>query len=227
MTERSVKRHPVAMGEPQHQDSQTSARDRILDAAENVFADDGFSGAGMKAIAQRAEVAQGLLHYHFTNKEGLYAAVIERRSGIINADRLDRLGRVDLTATGAVSDILRALMEPPLGPKGGGRAYARILAGLTVGDARDAELVRLHYDETAARFIDALQIALPDGSRAAISWGYNLAIGTLVAAVSNSGRPERLGGTDPADTKQDDVVTTLTTYVEGGIRALIANEPPQ
>lgn len=213
------------MGELKQQDSQSSGRDRILDAAEIVFANDGFSGAGMKAIAQKAEVAQGLLHYHFTNKEGLYAAVIERRSGIINADRLERLDAVDLTAPDAVAQILRALMEPPLGPKGGGRAYARILAGLTVGDARDAELVRLHYDDTAARFIDALQAALPGASRAAISWGYNLAIGTLVAAVSNSGRPERLGGTDPDKTHQDDVLNTLTTYVEGGIRALIAPPP--
>lgn len=213
------------MGELKQQDSQSSGRDRILDAAEIVFANDGFSGAGMKAIAQKAEVAQGLLHYHFTNKEGLYAAVIERRSGIINADRLERLDAVDPTAPDAVAQILRALMEPPLGPKGGGRAYARILAGLTVGDARDAELVRLHYDDTAARFIDALQAALPGASRAAISWGYNLAIGTLVAAVSNSGRPERLGGTDPDKTHQDDVLNTLTTYVEGGIRALIAPPP--
>lgn len=213
------------MGEPKHQDSPISARDRILDAAEIVFADDGFSGAGMKAIALRAEVAQGLLHYHFTNKEGLYAAVIERRSGIINADRLDRLERVDPSAPDAVQQILRALMEPPLGPKGGGRAYARILAGLTVGDARDAELVRLHYDATAARFIDALRRALPGARQADISWGYNLAIGTLVAAVSNSGRSERLGGLDSADTSRRGVLTTLVTYVEGGIRALTSEHP--
>ena len=214
------------MGELKHHDSQLSARDRILDAAEIVFADDGFSGASMKAIAARADVAQGLLHYHFTNKEGLYAAVIERRSGIINADRIDRLQKVDLSTPDAVADILRALMEPPLGPKGGGRAYARILAGLTVGDARDAELVRKHYDATASQFIDALQTALPDASRTAISWGYNLAIGTLVAAVSNSGRPERLSGADPNETKQEDVLNTLITYVEGGIRAVVARTTP-
>jgi AcrR family transcriptional regulator len=201
-----------------------TARDRILDAAEIVFADDGFSGAAMKAIAGRAGVAQGLLHYHFTNKETLYAAVIERRSGLINAARHARLAAVDLHAPDAVSRILRALLEPPLGPTGGGRAYARILAGLTVGDARDAELVRLHYDATAARFIDALQTALPGAPRSALSWGYNFAIGTLVIAVAKSGRPERLGGTDPRTTDDKDVLNTLITYVEGGIRALI---PPE
>lgn len=209
------------MGALKQQDSHVSARDRILDAAEDIFAEDGFSGAGMKAIAQGAGVAQGLLHYHFTNKEGLYAAVIERRSGVINAERIILLDRVDLSAPDAVAKILRALMEPPLGPKGGERAYARILAGLTVGDARDAELVRVHYDITAIRFIDALQIALPNASRTAISWGYNLAISTLIAAISNTGRPERLAGLDPERSRHHDVLDTLTTYVEGGIRALI------
>ena len=60
-------------------DSGQTARDRILDAAEEAFAADSFTGASMKAISLRAGVAQGLLHYHFDNKEGLYAAVIERR----------------------------------------------------------------------------------------------------------------------------------------------------
>jgi AcrR family transcriptional regulator len=208
------------MAQVQQADSPPGAQGRILDAAERIFADDGFSGAAMKAIALRAGVAQGLLHYHFNHKEGLYAAVIERRSGIINADRLARLDAVDTAAPDAVARILRALMAPPLGPLGGGRAYARILAGLTVGDARDADLVRRHYDPTAIRFIDALQSALPGAPRAAVSWGYNLAIGTLVAAVANDGRPARLGGADLPGT---DVLETLITYVEGGIRALVEN----
>ena len=208
-------------------DSGRTARDRILDAAEEAFAADSFAGANMKQISLRAGVAQGLLHYHFDNKEGLYAAVIERRSGLINAERLARLDAVDLASTDAVAQILRALMEPPLSPLGGGRAYARILAGLTAGDARDAELVRLHYDAIAVRFIDALSIALPGASRLAISWGYNLAIGTMVAVVANNGRPERLAGTDHAATRAGDVLYTLVTYIEGGIRALLRSEHPK
>ena len=212
------------MGETTLLDSGPSARDRILDAAELIFADDGFSGAAMKTIAQRADVAQGLLHYHFQNKEGLYAAVIARRSGIINEERLAQLDRVDTAQSSAVRDILRALMDPPLGPKGGGRAYARILAGLTAGDARDAALVREHYDPTATRFIDALHAALPHAPRTAVSWGYNLAIGTLVSAVAHDGRPERLGGVPEATRSDRDVLDTLITYVEGGLRALVALE---
>ena len=202
--------------------TQPSTRERILDAAENAFAEDGFSGASMKAIARRADVAQGLLHYHFENKEGLYAAVIERRSGVINAERLRLLDKVDLSAPDAVGQILRAFFEPPLGAHGGGRAYARILSGLNAGDARDAELVRRYYDAAATRFVDALQIALPHAPRPALGWGYSLALGALIAAISNSGRSERLGEADPERSKKEDVLKNLVTYVEGGVRALAA-----
>lgn len=75
----------------------------------------------MKAIALDAGVAQGLQHYHFDNKVGLCATVVARRSGIVNAERKARLARVDLAASDAFTQTLRASMEPRLG-EGGLRA---------------------------------------------------------------------------------------------------------
>ncbi|MEM8578684.1 MAG: TetR/AcrR family transcriptional regulator [Pseudomonadota bacterium] len=198
----------------------TDGRSRILDAAEAAFAADGFSGASMKAIADAAGVASGLLHYHFDGKEGLYAAVIDRRAGLINAERLAQLAPIDLGAPDAVRRILAALLGPPLGPMGGGRAYARILAGMTAGDARDKALVRAHYDEVAEAFIAALSQARPDASRAAVAWAYNLAIGTLVTALGSSDRAEQFAGQPVQDR-----LGTLITYVEGGLDALAAAPP--
>lgn len=210
-----------------HESLQTAARsaapdgrERILDAAEAAFAADGFAGASMKAIADAAGVASGLLHYHFDGKEGLYAAVIDRRAGLINAERLRLLAMIDPAAPGAVRDILAALLGPPLGPIGGGRAYARILAGMTAGDARDKALVREHYDAVAGAFIEALSAARPKASRAAIAWAYNLAIGTLVTALGSSDRAERFAGRG-----NPDVLNTLITYIEGGMAAL-ERDPP-
>jgi TetR/AcrR family transcriptional regulator len=53
-------------------------RAAILDAAEEELADHGFRGARMVAIARRAGVTHGLLHYYFDSKEGLYEAVVRR-----------------------------------------------------------------------------------------------------------------------------------------------------
>ena len=50
----------------------------LLEAAEWVFAEQGFAGATTAAIARRAGVPKANLHYYFPTKEGLYRSVIER-----------------------------------------------------------------------------------------------------------------------------------------------------
>jgi AcrR family transcriptional regulator len=74
-----------------------SAREDILRAAERVFAAYGYEGASMKRIADEAGVAQALLHYHFQNKDNLYAAIFERRSSVINSRREKLLNQLFAT----------------------------------------------------------------------------------------------------------------------------------
>lgn len=50
---------------------------RILEAAEEVFATAGFSGARTAAIARRAGVPKANLHYYFGTKEALYRRLLE------------------------------------------------------------------------------------------------------------------------------------------------------
>ena len=54
----------------------------LLEAAEAIFAEQGFAGATTAAIAKRAGVPKANLHYYFATKDGLYRAVIER---VLNA----------------------------------------------------------------------------------------------------------------------------------------------
>lgn len=51
---------------------------QILDAAEGVFAENGFGGASMQSIADRAGLPKANLHYYFATKESLYHRVVER-----------------------------------------------------------------------------------------------------------------------------------------------------
>lgn len=47
----------------------------ILKAAQQEFVIHGFNGARMRAIAERANINKGLLHYYFGSKEGLFEEV--------------------------------------------------------------------------------------------------------------------------------------------------------
>ena len=51
-------------------------RERILGAAEKVFARAGFNGATMAAIAEGAELPKANLHYYFGSKHDLYREVL-------------------------------------------------------------------------------------------------------------------------------------------------------
>jgi TetR/AcrR family transcriptional regulator len=58
--------------------SQKPTAERILDAAENLFAEKGYSATSLGDVADRVGIRSPSLYNHFRNKEALYAAVLER-----------------------------------------------------------------------------------------------------------------------------------------------------
>ncbi len=57
----------------------TDTRARIMEAAEGIFVEKGFSGSSMKLIAQKAGVAKSLIYHYFSSKRELWSEVVHRR----------------------------------------------------------------------------------------------------------------------------------------------------
>jgi len=60
-----------------HAERSAATRNRLLEAAAEVFAEDGFRAATIQRICTRAEANIAAAHYHFGDKAGLYTAVFE------------------------------------------------------------------------------------------------------------------------------------------------------
>ena len=60
------------------QTADISARDKILDAAEALFARRGYAGVGMSEVAEAVGLGKSSLFHHFPTKAQLYAAVADR-----------------------------------------------------------------------------------------------------------------------------------------------------
>jgi len=54
------------------------SRERILEAAIQLFSERGYAGTGVHEIARRAGIEKAALYWHFGSKEGLLAAVLDR-----------------------------------------------------------------------------------------------------------------------------------------------------
>ena len=69
------------------------SRAEVLDVAEEVFAEAGYSGARVDEIAARMSTTKRMIYYYFGSKEELYVAVLERAyRGIREAERAMDLG---------------------------------------------------------------------------------------------------------------------------------------
>ncbi len=79
------------------------AREAILNAAERVFAEKGFGGARVDAIAEEAGYNKALLFHYFGDKEGLYEALIERMM-TLNTAELTRIFAPIVNDEAAVGD---------------------------------------------------------------------------------------------------------------------------
>jgi TetR/AcrR family transcriptional regulator len=79
-------------------------RQRILDGAAEVFAECGFGGAGVDAIARRAGVNKAMLYYHVGDKAALFGEVVRA-----NVERIRQAVTAALAETDDPRERLRAI----------------------------------------------------------------------------------------------------------------------
>ncbi len=84
---------------------------RILDATEQLVAEQGFDSVSLRDITNGAGVNVAAVNYHFGSKEKLYEAVQCRYINPVNEERLELLEKV-LAEGGGVREILEAFMRP-------------------------------------------------------------------------------------------------------------------
>lgn len=176
--------HPGA-GDRDALDGQRENPDRerqILDAAFEEFASQGFRGATIKRIAQRARLAsQALIYWYFPTKEALFQAVLGRHlpiAQVVNesAALLDRppeevlplLARAYLAMADqpAALRLVRlfapeALRRPEVAELLGGRVIGRVLAFIETYLARQVELGRLRPHDVRASARAFVGMTLP------------------------------------------------------------------
>jgi AcrR family transcriptional regulator len=202
----------------------TDTRERILDAAERLFAAHGFAGTSLRAVTREAEVNLAAVHYHFGTKEDLLRAVLDRVVVPVNRERLERLGQLEAGSGDEplpVEGILEAFLAPTLRSiRDLGERGVIITRFLGRSYTEPSELVqalaREQYGEVGQRFTEALGRALPHLPEAELHRRFKLVVGVLTYILADAGRTGEYAD-DLSDV--DGMVGRLVAFLAAGLRA--------
>jgi AcrR family transcriptional regulator len=170
----------------------------ILDAAEKRFAMHGREGVTLRAIAIDAHVDTSLVHYYFNDLEGVFRAVLLRKSAEINAIRNQAMDAY-LAAHGARPSIegafdvfLRPAFETIASNTAYWGHYAAIVSSINSSRAYSRDYMSYTFNSTVHRFIELLIRLAPDVPQAKIYWFYHLISGSLTLSFAQTGRIDEL-----------------------------------
>jgi len=99
-----MKTHSPTSSRSPSRGSTGDKRERILDAAEAIFAQNGFYNARVSEIARSAGVADGTIYLYFKSKDDLLISLFESRMERVNAEQSQ-------AAEGAASPTDKLLTE--------------------------------------------------------------------------------------------------------------------
>jgi len=179
-------------------------RERILQAAERLFAERGFAETSVRAITAEADANLAAVHYHFSSKENLLEEVLLRRIGPIVRRRLellDALERERGERPAPVEKILEALIRPlfELGPRSSGerRRLARLFGRAFLEESAPGSKRALRRLERAyRRFYAAFRKALPELPEETLHWRVHFIFKSLPSAFLNPMRFHPAGNCD-------------------------------
>src|ERR1051325_12000606 len=149
-----------------------NTQSRILDVAEEMFAEQGLDRVSIRDITKKARVNLASINYHFGSKEDLIAAIFERRVVPVNQARIAALNAVEHTAkkNPKLEKILEAFIRPTVqcsfnAPKGE-KAFSKLFGRcLSEPNPEIEALLKRQFEPLVERLDAALMKALPRLSR--------------------------------------------------------------
>lgn len=210
--------------------SQPDTKQKILDAAEHLFARDGYHVTSLRGITHAAAVNLAAVNYHFGSKEALLEAVIARRLGPLNEIRLGQLEELlqQAAQTGVTPTcraVLRTFIEPTLQLRKQGSATEDYIAliGRTLAEPRGVamSIFMQHMEPLMNRLFQALALSLPGVSRQALFWRTHFAIGSLSHIMRCHDRHAMVPEDVDIDVPVDVQVDLFLDYATAGMEAPI------
>jgi AcrR family transcriptional regulator len=199
--------------------------ERILDAAEELFAKHGIYGVTMREIAELANVDTALLHYYFESKRGVFDTVFARRADVLNSERMREMDRYEAENAGhyELEAIIAAYLRPMfMLNRQGGQGWRNFCAfvGNLSSAPELAEIFAEKFDPVLKRLMSMLREAMPEADDVDLYWSYHMFSGSLMIVNMANGAIERLSDGLCHAEDFDQIEPRLVKYSAEGFRTV-------
>ena len=203
-----------------------STKNKILDAAETLFADKGFNGTSLREITSLADVNLAAVNYHFGSKKELIKAVMSRYMNELSPRLESALSVVcNQEKTPELIEVFSAFIEPLLSlnvfKENGTSNFLQLLGrGYTDSQGFLRWFLTTQYPGVITNFVTAVQRAYPELTAEDIFWRLHFTMGTVVFTMSSSEALMDIAQND-FNQKLDigDVIRKVIPFVSSGVGA--------
>lgn len=200
-----------------------ATKDRILNAAEALFAEHGFGATSLRQVTGLAQVNIAAVNYHFGSKDNLVNEVFRRRMDEMSERRLAALKQARTRDPGNLQAVLAAFIEPALamGREDGrdGGAFIRVIAR-AYAERNDSlrQFLSERYGHVQRAFASALADCLPGLERQSLYWRMDFLSGALTYAMADYGMIKRPPSVSESEHRQR-AVRELISFAAAGLQA--------
>lgn len=201
-----------------------SARERILDVAEELFAESGLDGVSLRAINAAAGLSPAALHYHFGTKDALVEAILLRRMPTLMERRQELLDAIEReedapTSHQVVDALVRPLLELILDRGDDGIRYVRFIARAW-GDQRiQTSFVQNHFAGGIDRIGPMAERALPDLPSELVLVRLGFALETGLRSLADMMAPTTAPALGDSALSTEERGAALIDFITGGLDA--------
>jgi AcrR family transcriptional regulator len=201
--------------------SHFNTKERILHAAEDLFAQHGFAGTSLRQVTSRADVNIAAVNYHFGSKENLVHEVFKHRMDEMSEKRLASLAAAVERDPADLEAILLAFIQPALALTldRHGASFVRVLArAYAEKNDRLRNFLSENYGQVLREFAKAIARCLPDLSKEELYWRMDFVAGALTYAMADFGLIKRQPGVSE---KQhcEKAAQHLIKFAQAGLKA--------
>jgi AcrR family transcriptional regulator len=208
---------------------QKGTKTTILDAAENLFAENGFKRTTIKLIAKNAGVNIAAVNYHFGSKSSLIETVIKRRFVPINEKRLQKLISIKTTSEQklikpSINEVLYAFIDPLFSTyniENKKKCFISIACQIFLEqDEAILKIFMLLFKEPFLLLYQLLEESLPNIPEEVLSWRVHYAIGAMIYCMRiYSTRFPVLEIAPKPINSISHIVNSLINFIVGGLKS--------